>query len=124
MPRKSDIAKVIRYALARWQALCRYRDDGYLEIDNNAAERALRCVALGRKNYLFAGSDAGGERAAALYSLLGTATLNGMNPQAYLTYVLEHIASHPINKIDQLLPWNVNLPAVADTIDTARQTAA
>ena len=122
--RKSDIATVIRYALARWQALCRYQDDGHLEIDNNAAERALRCVALGRKNYLFAGSDAGGERAAALYSLLGTATLNGLNPQAYLTYVLEHIARHPMNQIDQLLPWNVTLPAATETVDTLHQTAA
>ena len=124
MSRKSDIATVIRYALARWQALCRYQDDGHLEIDNNAAERALRCVALGRKNYLFAGSDAGGERAAALYSLLGTATLNGLNPQAYLTYVLEHIARHPMNQIDQLLPWNVTLPAATETVDTLHQTAA
>ena len=85
----------------------RSRDDGELEIDNNAAERALRVVALGRKNYLFAGSDAGGERAAVIYSLTGSAKLNDLDPQAYLRYVIERIAEHPINRIDQLLPWNV-----------------
>jgi len=97
----------IRYALSRWTALTRYRDDGRLEIDNNAAERALRAVALGRKNWLFAGSDDGGERAATIYSLLGTAKLNNLDPEGYLRYVLERIADHPINRIEQLLPWNV-----------------
>ncbi len=82
-------------------------DDGRIEIDNNAAERALRVVALGRKNYLFAGSDAGGERAAAIYSLIGTAKLNDINPEAYLRDVLTRIADHPINHIEELLPWNV-----------------
>jgi IS66 C-terminal element/Transposase IS66 family len=71
-----------------------------------AAERALRAVALGRKNYLFAGADCGGERAAAIYSLIGTAKLNGIDPESYLRYVLSHIADHPINRIDELLPWN------------------
>lgn len=104
---KSEIAAAIRYALSRWPALTRYRDDGNLEIDNNAAERALRAVALGRKNDLFAGSDAGGERAANIYSLIGTAKLNGINPEAYLRHVLERIAEHPIKKLDELLPWNV-----------------
>ncbi len=85
-------------------------DDGRIEIDNNAAERALRTVALGRKNYLFAGSDAGGERAAAIYSLIGTAKLNGIDPEAYLRDVLTRIADHPINRIDELLPWNL-IPA-------------
>ena len=103
---KSELAKAIRYALTRWEALVRYVDDGRLEIDNNAAERALRAVALGRKNYLFAGSDAGGERAAALYSLTETAKLNGLDPEAYLRDVLARIADHPINRIDELLPWN------------------
>lgn len=78
-----------------------------IEIDNNAAERALRAVALGRKNYLFAGSDRGGERAAAIYSLLGSAKLNGLDPEAYLSYVLARIADHPVNRIAELLPWNI-----------------
>jgi transposase len=107
LSRKSPLAIAIRYALTRWVALTRYRDDGRLEIDNNAAERALRAVALGRKNYLFLGADTGGERAEALYSLIGTAKLNGLDPQAYLHYVLERIADHPINRIEELLPWNV-----------------
>jgi hypothetical protein len=105
--RKSEVAAAIGYALARWPALLRYCDDGRIEIDNNAAERALRAVALGRKNYLFAGSDAGGERAAAIYSLLGSAKLNGIDPEAYLTSVLRRIADHPINRIAELLPWNL-----------------
>ncbi|RBP35034.1 transposase IS66 family protein, partial [Eoetvoesiella caeni] len=92
-----------------WQALVRYLDDGRIEIDNNTAERALRGVALGRKNYLFLGSDAGGERAATMYSLLGTAKLNDINPQAYLRHVLSVIADHPVNRVDELLPWNVAL---------------
>jgi len=107
VPKKSELAGAIRYALSRWEALVRYRDDGRIEIDNNTVERALRAVAIGRKNYLFAGSDAGGERAAAIYSLVGTAKMNGVDPQAYLRYVLERIAEHPINRIDELLPWNV-----------------
>ena len=93
LSKKSDLAGAIHYALARWKALTRYRDDGRVEIDNNAAERALRAVALGRKNYLFAGADCGGERAAAIYSLIGTAKLNEIDPEAYLRHVLECIAS-------------------------------
>jgi len=104
---KSDLAKAIGYSLTRWKALTRYRDDGRIEIDNNAAERALRGVALGRGNYLFMGSDAGGERAAAIYSLVETAKLNALDPQAYLREVLMRIADHPINRIDELLPWNI-----------------
>jgi len=107
LSRKSDTALAVRYALGRWEALVRYLDDGRIEIDNNAAERALRVVALGRKNYLFAGSDAGGERAAAIYSLIGTAKLNEIDPEAYLREVLTRIADHPINRIDDLLPWNL-----------------
>jgi transposase len=105
--KKSELAKAISYILSRWTALTRYRDDGRIEIDNNAAERALRAIALGRKNYLFCGSDAGGERAAAIYSLIGTAKLNGLDPEAYLRYVIERIADHPINRVEELLPWNV-----------------
>jgi transposase len=110
LSKKSDVAVAIHYALGRWTPLLRYCDDGALEIDNNAAERALRAVALGRKNYLFAGSNAGGDRAAAMYTLIGSAKLNEIDPEAYLTHVLTRIADHPINRIDELLPWNVNLP--------------
>jgi transposase len=107
---KSDIAQAIGYSLVRWKALTRYVDDGRLEIDNNAAERALRGVSLGRKNYLFMGSDAGGERAAAFYSLVETAKLNGLDPEDYLRQVFDRIAEHPINRIDDLLPWNIGRP--------------
>ena len=102
---KSELAKAARYSLVRWTALTRYVDDGRIEIDNSAAERALRSVAVGRNNYLFMGSDEGGERAASLYSLMETAKLNGLDPQGYLRDVLERIADHPINGIDELLPW-------------------
>jgi len=104
---KSELAAAIGYSLTRWQALTRYLQDGRVEIDNNAAERALRGVSLGRKNYLFMGSDAGGERAAAIYSLVETAKLNGLDPEGYLREVLGRIADHPINRIDELLPWNL-----------------
>ena len=117
--KKSELAKAIGYVLTRWTALTRYRDDGRIEIDNNAAERALRVVALGRKNYLFSGSDAGGERAAAIYSLIGTAKLNGLDPEAYLRYVLERIADHPINRIEELLPWRL----VVEPESSLRQAA-
>ena len=113
LSRKSDVAQAIRYALGRWTALTRYCEDGHLEIDNNAAERALRVVALGRKNFLFAGSDAGGERAAAVYSLLGSAQLNGLDPEVYLHEVLTRLPDHPVNRIDELLPWNIAKLSVA-----------
>jgi transposase len=116
--KKSELAVSIRYALTRWVALSRFVDDGRIEIDNNAAERALRCVALGRKNFLFAGSDAGGERAAAIYSLIGTAKLNGLDPEAYLRYVITHI-----NKVSELLPWNVATKLPRPTHDAAQTFA-
>lgn len=117
--KKSELAKAISYVLSRWTALTRYRDDGRIEIDNNTAERSLRAVALGRKNYLFCGSDAGGERAAAIYSLIGTAKLNGLDPEAYLRYVIERIADHPISRIEELLPWRL----VVEPENTLRQAA-
>ena len=107
LSRKSGTAMAVRYALGRWAALLRFCNDGRIEIDNNAAERALRVVALGRKNFLFAGSDGGGESAAAIYSLFGTAKLNGIDPESYLRNVLSRIADHPIKRIEELLPWNV-----------------
>ncbi len=121
--KKSELAVSIRYALTRWVALTRFIDDGRVEIDNNAAERALRCVALGRKNFLFAGSDVGGERAAAIYSLIGTAKLNGLDPEAYLRYVITHINEHRISKVAELLPWNVAAKLHSLTQDTTEISA-
>ncbi len=110
---KSELGQAIGYTLGHWKALTRYVDDGRIEIDNNAAERALRGVGLGRKNYLFFGSDAGGERAAAIYSLVETAKLNGIDPEGYLRDVFERVAEHPINRIEELLPWNIAQPLQA-----------
>jgi transposase len=104
---KSPMALAIGYSLSNWSALVRFVDDGRIEAHNNAAERALRGVAIGRKNYLHMGSDAGGHSAAVIYTLLGTCKLNGVDPYAYLRYVLERIADHPINRVDELLPWVV-----------------
>jgi transposase len=119
LSKKSDTAFAVRYALRRWDALLRYCNDGHLEIDNNAAEQSLRAVALGRKNYLFAGSDRGGESAAAIYSLIGAAKLNGIDPERYLRDVLSCIAEHPINRIEELLPWNLVLNTAKDSRNAA-----
>jgi transposase len=116
---KSETAGAIRYALSRWRALTRYVDDGLLEIDNNAAERSLRSVVMGRKNYLFMGSDSGGQRAASLYSLIGTAKLNGLDPEFYLRTVLARIPEHPINRIEELLPWNIAASLKTDSSQAA-----
>ena len=113
LSRKSELAAAFRYMRGRWAALIRCFDDGRLALDNNPAERALRGVAIGRKNYLFAGSDLGGRRAAAMYSLIETAKLNGVNPKHYLADVLARIADHPARRITDLLPWNWQ-PAAAD----------
>jgi hypothetical protein len=113
---KSETAGAIRYGLSHWRTLNRYVDDGLLEIDNSAAEWALRAVALGRKNYLFCGSNSGGERTAAIYSLVGSAKLNGLDPERYLRQVLPRIGERPVNRIDELLPWNL---AALDNTDTS-----
>ena len=112
---KSDFAAAIRYATSRWTALTRYVDDGRLEMSNNAAERAIRPLALGRKNYLFAGSDEGGRRAAIMYTLIETARLNGVDPEAWLAEVIARVGAHPINRIDDLLPWKWKSNAEAVT---------
>jgi len=110
---RSELAKAFRYMLGRWAALTRYLDDGRVAIDNNPAERALRGVAVARKNYLFAGSDKGAERAAALYSLIESAKLNGLDPEAYLRDVLDRIAGQPASRLADLLPWRWTAPATA-----------
>jgi transposase len=107
IPPRGTLAEAIRYALTRWTALCRFLDDGRIELDNNTVERAIRPIALGRKNHLFAGSDGGAERWAVVASLLATAKLNGVEPFAYLRDVLERMSNgHPMTRLDDLLPWN------------------
>ena len=112
IPKGGDLAVAIRYALTRFTALSRYLEDGTLEIDNNIAERAIRGLAIGRKNWLFAGSDTGGQRAAAIYSLIETAKLNAVDPEAWLADILPRIDDHPNTRLHKLLPWNWK-PAVA-----------
>ena len=102
----NDLAKAMDYMLKRWTAFTRFLDDGRICLSNNAAERALRGIALGRKSWLFAGSDRGGQRAAAMYSIIVTATMNDVDPQAWLADVLTRIAEHPVHRLDELLPWN------------------
>jgi transposase len=106
LPRGSDLAKAMDYMLKRWPAFTRFLDDGRVCLSNNAAERGLRGIALGRKSWLFAGSDRGGQRAAAMYSLIVTAKMNDIDPQAWLAVVLARIAGHPAHRLDELLPWN------------------
>jgi transposase len=98
--------------LTRWPAFTRFLDDGRICLSNNAAERALRGVALGRRSWLFAGSDRGGERAAAIYSLIATAKLNSVDPQAWLADALRRIADHPASRLDELLPWHWKRPEI------------
>ncbi|MCB0068691.1 MAG: IS66 family transposase [Caldilineaceae bacterium] len=111
--RGSDVAKAMDYMLKRWPAFTRFLDDGRVCLTNNAAERGLRGIALGRKSWLFAGSDRGGMRAAAMYSLIVTAKLNDIDPQAWLADVLARIAGHPASRLDELLPWNWRLAGAA-----------
>ena len=107
VPPRSGLAEAIRYALARWPALCRFLDDGRVDLDNNAVERAIRPIALGRKNHLFAGSNGGADRWAVIASLLETAKLNGVEPYAYLRDILQRLTDgFPQSRIDELLPWN------------------
>jgi len=106
LSRHAEVAKAMDYMLKRWPAFTRFLDDGRICLSNNAAERALRGVALGRKSWLFCGSDRGGRRAAAMYTLIGTAKLNNLDPQAWLADVLERIADQPIGRLHELLPWN------------------
>ena len=106
LSRHAEVAKAMDYMLKRWPAFSRFLADGRICVSNNAAERALRGIALGRKSWLFCGSDRGGARAAVIYSLIGTAKLNGVDPQAWLADVLDRIADHPAPRLAQLLPWN------------------
>jgi transposase len=107
LPQRSGLAEAIRYTLTRWPALCRFLEDGRIDLDTNTVERAIRPVTLGRKNHLFAGSDGGADRWATIATLITTAKLNDVEPQAWLTDVLQRLTDgHPINRIDDLLPWN------------------
>lgn len=110
MSRHADVAKAMDYMLRRWDSFARFLDDGRIDLTNNAAERALRGVALGRKSWLFCGSDRGGDRAAAMYSLVVTAKLNDVDPRAWLADVLRRIAGHPASRLHELLPWNWRKP--------------
>jgi hypothetical protein len=106
LSRHADVAKAMNYMLKRWASFTRFLSDGRICLTNNAAERGLRGIALGRKAWLFAGSDRGGERAAAMYSLIVTAKLNDVDPRAWLADVLARIADHPVRRLHELLPWN------------------
>ena len=105
--KSSALAKAIQYSLNRWKALIRYVEDGRINIDNNPAENAIRGIAIGRKNYLFCGSEGGGRRAALMYSLIESAKLNGINPQACLLDVLTRLPTAKRDDLDALMPWNI-----------------
>lgn len=107
---KAPVAQAIDYMLKRWVAFIRFLDDGRICLSNNAAERAIRPIAVGRRNWTFAGSDAGGHRAAQLYTLIETAKLNRVDPQAWLADVLARLPGHPARGLDYLLPWNWTEP--------------
>jgi hypothetical protein len=116
LSRNNPLAKAMTYMLKRWVSFTRFLDDGRICLSNNAAERALRCIALGRRNWTFAGSDRGGQRAAAMYTLIETAKLNDVDPRAWLADVLARHNDHPASRLDELLPWNWKAaqdPAVA-----------
>ncbi len=106
LSRGHDLAKAFNYILKRWASFTLFLEDGRVCLSNNAAERGLRGIALGRKSWLFCGSDRGGQRAAAMYSLIVTAKMNGVDQQAWLVDVLARIAAHPAHRLDELLPWN------------------
>src|ERR1700681_383554 len=118
LSRGNDVAKAMDYMLKRWSAFTRFLDDGRICLSNNAAERGVRGITLGRKSWLFCGSDRGGERAAVMYSLIVTAKMNDIDPQAWLADVLARIAEHPVQRLDELLPWNWR-----KTIDLKRAAA-
>ena len=113
-PPRSALAKAIQYALNRWAALTRFAKDGRLPLDTNAVENALRPVALGRRNWTFAGSEAGGRRAAQMYSLIISATMNGHEPLAYITDILERLPTARMRDLESMLPWNWRAPAGID----------
>src|SRR4051812_17942964 len=119
LSRGNDVAKAFDYMLKRWTVFTRFLDDGRICLSNNAAERGLRGIALGRKSWLFCGSDRGGQRAAAMYSLIVTAKMNGVDPQAWLADILSRIAAHPARLLNELLPWNWTPPASAISAQAA-----
>ena len=119
LSRGNDLAKAFNYVLKRWASFTLFLEDGRVCLSNNAAERGLRGIALGRKSWLFCGSDRGGQRAAAMYSLIVTAKMNGVDPQAWLADVLARIATHPAHRLDELLPWNWTSPNPAISAQAA-----
>ena len=119
LSRGHDLAKAFNYILKRWASFTLFLEDGRVCLSNNAAERGLRGIALGRKSWLFCGSDRGGQRAAAMYSLIVTAKMNGVDPQAWLADILSRIAGHPAHRLDELLPWNWTPPASAISAQAA-----